>query len=215
MKRRVTRLGLLLAALAATVVPWAAHAQASRPTLIVETQEVRLENVAAGSRWLVLGYGRKLTTPVSVAGYFQWHLLADESNAGKLELDLAEAPVPPLSVWAAFEISTGKLLTLTQREGLPAPSEASVPADQPVSLADLGGSESLLFVLRQGQGGWVWAGRADLATPAEKGPAVLRPLPEHFVPVSDAETALAAYQPGDLFLSIDQGNLAITVTRLQ
>jgi hypothetical protein len=214
-KRRVTRLGLLLAALAAAVVPWGAHAQPPKPTLIVETEAVRLENVAPGSRWLVMGYGRKLTTPVSVAGYFQWHLLADESNAGKLELDLAEAPVPPLSVWAAFEISTGKLLTVTQDEGLPAPSESSVPADQPISLADLGGSESLLFLLRQGQGGWVWTGQADLTAAVENAPAVLRPLPKSFAPVSDAETALAAYQPGDLFLAIDQGDLAVTVTRLQ
>jgi hypothetical protein len=208
-------LGFVLAILAATIVGAPARAQpAAEPRLVVEREAVRIEAAAPGSRWLVVGYGRELTTPVSIRGYFRWQVVGDTTRAGAIALDLKDAPVPPLSAWAAFEIDTGRLLAVRPHSPLPALEERSISTRAPVSLGDLDASEALLFVLRRGEGGWVWTGRADLATPGQPGLAVLLPRPEHFVPVSDDQAELLGYRAGDRFLAIDQGSLEVTLTRL-
>lgn len=214
MSKQFASLVLALSALVAASASQAL-AQAEAVRLVVEPALVRVEGVTPNSHWLVVGYGRELSSPVSVRGYFQWHEL--EAKEGKLELDLAEKPTPPLSVWAAFEVETGRLLTARQ-QGEPPPYRQQVrPDEAEISLTDLLGSEALLLLLRRGKGGggWVWTGEAKLDSPSQGAPAVQLPQPEHFVPVAEGGETLVDYRRDDLFLAIDQGTLAITVTRLQ
>lgn len=213
-RRRSSGRGVLAlsAVLAASVVS-PALAQPVATRFLVEPTVVRVEDASPGSHWLLVAYGRELSTPVSVRGYFQWHEL--EAKGGRLELDLGEKPTPPLSVWAAFEVETGRLLMARPKGEPPPHREQERPGEAELSLVDLVGSEALLVLLRRGEGGWIWTGEADLDSPSQQAPAVQRPRPAHFVPVVEGGETLTDYRRGDLFLAIDQGTLAITVTRLQ
>jgi hypothetical protein len=189
--------------------------------LVVESQRIRIADIEPGSRWLLMAFGRELSSPVSVRGYFQWHSLEDSTRTGQVDLDLSEKPTPPLSVWAAFEVSSGRLLTA--RPTGPAPSTAAkdLAIGRDASLADLAASEALLFLLRRGKGGWVWTGEADVVNSRPDGLSVLLPQPEHFVPISgespsaEPEPFLEDFLPEDLFLAIDQRTLTLTVSRVR
>jgi hypothetical protein len=198
------------------IVAWAPRAfgQAGGPRLSVASGLVSLEQIPPGSRWVVVGYGRELTTPVTVRGYFQWHVLGDEDRAGKLELDLAEAPAPPLSVWAAFEIDTGRVLTARFAGGEPPGRERLHRGGDRISLADLAATEALLVLLRKKEGAWVWTGTAEVEARNLGEPAALLPRPEDFVPVEESGLPLESYLPQDTFLAIDQTTLELTLTRL-
>jgi hypothetical protein len=202
-------LTILLAALASGL-----SAQTTEPRLTIEKERVRLDRVTPGSRWLLLAYGRELSSPVSVRGYFQWQALEDQTRAGVIELDLREKPSPTLAVWAAYEVSTGRLLTAREGTEPPRRFDQELADADTISLADLAASEALLFVLRRGEGGWVWTGEADVDPPVEGELTRRLPRPEHFVPVSDAERVLLDYQAGDVFFAIDQTTLAVTVSRV-
>jgi hypothetical protein len=197
---------------------WLVHAtavaQVPEARLTIEKERVRIEQVSPGSRWLLFAYGRELTSPISLRGYFEWRAVEDETRAGRIEVDLAEKPSPPLAVWAAYEVVTGQLLTAREGSEPPARREQELADRETMSLVDLGASEALLFVLRRGEGGWVWTGEADFVPRAADELALLLPRPEHFVAVSDAEPVLLDFRAGDVFLAMDQRTLALTVSRL-
>jgi hypothetical protein len=212
---RLSRGILVVAVITMASTPLIAQGTPAKGRLVVESERVQIADIEPGSRWVLMAFGRELSSPVSVRGYFQWHELEDRGRSGKIDLDLADKPTPRLSIWAAFEVASGQLLVARPNGVQLAPNARSLQDAQSISMTDLASAEALIFLLRRGDGAWVWTAESDSGSFRADGPEV---RPADFIPVvsdSAAQTPLDDFRSDDLLLAINQQTLALTVSRVR
>jgi hypothetical protein len=211
----VPKLPLVLSVLVCLASPALAQSAGAPTTqLTVDAAGAQLIGIAPGSSAVLVGYGREHVGGIATHRYYVHERLTDGDADGRIVFEASERPIPELSVWVAYVVATGELLTATPSGE--APPLLDAPPGPPIQSAafETPSSQNLLLVFRRDAGGWIWNGAVEaLAAPDAAIPhSRFRLHPDSFLPIAgpESEAPLDRFDEGDLVLGIHQLDLTLT-----